>query len=381
MINYAGSLLSRFLRGEDGRTGYERSTGKSWRVQLPEFGECVLFQPLKGERDTKKVEPRFESGIFLGIQEGTAMRWIGTADGVVRTWTIKRVPDDEKWQRSLLDQMVGLPWQLRPTSSKSLESEAPAVEIELAEDKPEDVLPAAEPKRRNYIPRGIYVRRDVELKQFGYTDGCDGCERARAGLSHRAHSQACKQRIMEELSKTEAGKKKVDKVRRKEEEYLVAYQDREEKRKAGEQQGDGSKKQKSAEKEFEEMDRILSGAGGIGQGGRDEPAASGPAEAPAVLDDAGEAAGAGGGVMDVESHGNDVQVSMDIGVLHRLKCDADFEEKVREASLMETSQLMMDEEVETRRLLLQIGAVSLEEAYDFKQPSIVELFAPPRVTG
>ena len=78
---------------------------------------------------------------------------------------------------------------------------------------------------------------------------------------------------MEELSKTEAGKKKVDKVRRKEEEYLVAYQDREEKRKAGEQQGDGSKKQKSAEKEFEEMDQILSGAGGIGQGGRDEPAA------------------------------------------------------------------------------------------------------------
>ena len=381
MINYAGSLLSRFLRGEDGRTGYERSTGKSWRVQLPEFGECVLFQPLKGERDTKKVEPRFESGIFLGIQEGTAMRWIGTADGVVRTWTIKRVPDDEKWQRSLLDQMVGLPWQLRPTSSKSLESEAPAVEIELAEEKPEDVLPAAEPKRRNYIPRGIYVRRDVELKQFGYTDGCDGCERARAGLSHRAHSQACKQRIMEELSKTEAGKKKVDKVRRKEEEYLVAYQDREEKRKAGEQQGDGSKKQKSAEKEFEEMDQILSEAGGIGQGGRDEPAASGAAEAPAVLDDAGEAAGAGGGVMDVESHGNDVQVSMDIGVLHRLKCDADFEEKVREASLMETSQLMMDEEVETRRLLLQIGAVSLEQAYDFKQPSIVELFSPPRVTG
>ena len=151
--------------------------------------------------------------------------------------------------------------------------------------------------------------------------------------------------------------------------------------KPGEQQGDGSKKQKSAEKEFEEMDQILSGAGGIGQGGRDEPAASGPAEAPAVLDDAGEAAGAGGGVMDVESHGNDVQVSMDIGVLHRLKCDADFEEKVREASLMETSQLMMDEEVETRRLLLQIGAVSLEEAYDFKQPSIVELFSPPRVTG
>ena len=109
LVDYCGTLLSRFQRGADGFTPYERSTGKKWRIELPEFGECVWYQPLKGERDRSKLEAKFEPGIYLGIQEGTAMRWIGTAEGVVRTWTIKRKPEEEKWRADELSSFVGLP--------------------------------------------------------------------------------------------------------------------------------------------------------------------------------------------------------------------------------------------------------------------------------
>ena len=169
----------------------------------------------------------------------------------------KRLADDEKWDKALLDKMVGLPWQLRPTSSKALEDERPEIAIELAEpEAPEEEKPV-EKKKRGYVPRGISVRKDVELKQFGFTEGCDGCDRARHGLSHRAHTKACKERIMGEMRKTEAGRKKVEKMERRAEEFIVAAHDRDEKKRSLGEGGKDPKKVAMQEQALEDMDRIL----------------------------------------------------------------------------------------------------------------------------
>eukprot|EP00435_Cladocopium_sp_Y103_P016599 s3099_g4.t1 len=386
LVDYCGALISRFLRGPDGRTGYERSTGRPWRIKLPEFGENVLYQPLKGEREKKKIEPKFEPGIFLGLQEATGLRWIGTGDGVVRSWTIKRLADEDKWQRDKLESMIGLPWQLRPKIEKDADIGKLPLPFELAveDDQPEEKTeePPKEVKRRDYVPRGIYIRKDVELKQFGFTEGCDGCDRARHGLSHRAHSRACKERIMGELEKTEDGKQRVAAVRQKEEEYLVAVQEREEKKKrlSDEQLGGPLKSVKQIEGE-REMDAILGPLEEVAaeEPGRDGPSGEQPsssadvpaAEVPEIAID--------GDAMEEEQ--NLVQQpAMDIGSLHRTSTDLNFVEAVREASLMETAQLLLDEEIELRRVLLQTGSLSLKRAYDHGGPSVVELFSPPRVT-
>ena len=200
MTDYTGTLLSRFNRGPDGRTPYERSTGKKWNIALPEFGEGVLFQRLKGEGTASKLEARFEPGIFLGLQEATGLRWVGTETGVVRTWTIRRRPVEDQWKKEELDKVIGLPWQLKPKISaeglRSLPSSERPIEIELP---PKEEEPAkVERKSKDYIPCGIYIRRDVELQEFGFTDGCDGCEAAKLGLAHRQHSRACKARIVQE---------------------------------------------------------------------------------------------------------------------------------------------------------------------------------------
>ena len=249
LVDYCGTLLSRFRRGPDGFTPYERSTGKAWKIKMPEFAECVLYQPLKGERSTEgKMQPKFQDGIYLGIQEATAMRWIGTPDGVVRAWTVKRRPDEEKWRPEQLAAMIGLPWQLNApgerTSGRPFDQLPAEIRIELEDEPGEPQAPAVgvEKKGRTYVPRGLYIRRDVELQEYGYTPGCDGCHAAENGLTHRPHSRVCKARIAEEVKKTEAGRRRLDAVSGREDRFVVAVHEKAEREKRDSLEAGGEQK-------------------------------------------------------------------------------------------------------------------------------------------
>lgn len=401
LVDYCGTLLSRFQRGPDGRTAYERSTGKTWKIKLPEFGENVWYQPLKGERAHGKLEPKFELGVFLGIQEGTAMRWVGTPTGVVRTWTIKTLPDDAKWQMDVLNGFIGLPWQLRPAPVP--DGGVPrivldkAVQIDLPVESPDQQSEAIVVKgKKGYVPRGIYIRKDVELQRYGYTEGCDGCMAARQGLTHRQHNRACRERIAQELLKTEEGRARLERVREKEEKFIVDFQEKEAERgkRAGENVASGAKaKQPRGAVDDSVLDEILGEGALLGSEEGDGDGQGGHSVAAAPMLD-----GAASGSNDVlvqsgsvdDGMGEEVATQvdeqfsghMDIGGLHlaAIGQSDEFVQAVREASLCETACLLMDEEVEARRVLLQIGAVSRKDAYDFSSKSIVELFSPPRVT-
>jgi len=53
---------------------------------------------------------------------------------------------------------------------------------------------AAPPERRR-----VYIRKEVELKRYGYTDHCPGCLGAAANQPGTPHSEACRARIEHEL--------------------------------------------------------------------------------------------------------------------------------------------------------------------------------------
>ena len=77
----------------------------------------------------------------------------------------------------------------------------------------------------------------------------------------------------------------------------------------------------------------------VGQGGPVSAAAS--SSAPVEIVEESGAVGGEAENMEVERMARDEpQHSMDIGALHRLNDDVEFVEKVREASVAETSQLM-----------------------------------------
>ena len=392
LINYASVLLSRYSRGADGRTPYERSTGKTWKQCLPEFGETVLYQPLKGEHSASKLDARFEDGVFLGIQEGSAMKYIGTAKGVVRAWTIKRRPESERFEAEVFDSMVGVPWELVPQSVAGMKDRGMRQEISIglpSEELPDETAEGR--KSKGYVPRGLYIRRDVELAEFGYTANCDGCAAAKHGLAHRQHSRACRERIASELSKTEEGKQRLDRVREREEHFMLQTHEEEEARKKRVLDGEdvaASVPKRALVSEPSAADAIP------------VPSAQGPGVQPPVDHDLQAAdlvpdcppddvmSDAGNGSAALQS-GSGADGGMEIGSLHRLlRCDAGGDESFRralqEASLVEARWLMDDPVVNDVRLGLQLGSMSVKQCYSLTGasdgPSVAEMYPQPRVS-
>jgi len=399
LVDYAGATLRRYQRGADGRTAYERSTRKPWRLKLPEFGEGILYQPLKGERAGSKLDPKFEKGIFLGIQEGSALKWIGTNEGVVRAWSVKRRAPEERWNLEELNHMVGLPWQLKPPVEASKKVEAGGgINLEVEYQPPEEPKNVKEKRRKGYVPRGIYIRKDVELKQFGYTENCDGCIAAEKGLGHRQHSNACKERIAEALSKTDDGRLRLELIKKREEEYIVKYQEEEEKKRKGESLANAPLKSTRVEEPSLEdliaesgLADDLGPAGSNISGHQGGPVESTSADGPPGGVGRPSAAGIPGEPStameeDVEEQGTSLP-AMDIGALRVLslgdggtEVDEQFVACMREASFAEAMDQMADEEVAKVQLDFQRGVMSLAAAYGLTKPEVAELYSPPRVT-
>ena len=69
MVSYASSLVNKFMIDTEGKTSHERCRGRKFNKQLPEFGECVMFLKTPADKNREKLEPRWESGVFLGVNE------------------------------------------------------------------------------------------------------------------------------------------------------------------------------------------------------------------------------------------------------------------------------------------------------------------------
>ena len=68
---------------------------------------------------------------------------------------------------------------------------------------PEEVLPPHPvPRAFEFVSRQVKIRRDVELRLYGYSEGCGGCEAAKAGTIPRNHSMACRSRIEEAIAQS-----------------------------------------------------------------------------------------------------------------------------------------------------------------------------------
>lgn len=223
LVDFAGAVWSRYQLGPDGRTAYERSTGKQWKQKLPEFGECVFYRPLKEKGGKqRKLDAKFEDGIFLGIQEGSALKWIGTSEGVLRAWSLKLKPPSDKWDRKQLDAILGLPWGLRPPKPDQ-GAVSPMLERPLQIDLPEAPAQTVEEpseKQKDYLPRGVYLRKDVEFAKHGYTPGCDGCIAAEFGMARRHHTPQCRSRLYEAMMQDEQGKARIEQARQREMRYF-----------------------------------------------------------------------------------------------------------------------------------------------------------------
>ena len=105
MIEHAMSIYRRTHVGSDGRTCIERIRGRSGRDVVAEFGESILYLPLRGNLDDKRaskinLEPRFLNGVFLGVSDASDELIVWNAsEGIRKARTIRRRPEMEMFNK------------------------------------------------------------------------------------------------------------------------------------------------------------------------------------------------------------------------------------------------------------------------------------------
>lgn len=97
MTEHASVLLNKAAKGDDGKTPHERLRGKKATLIGVEFGEGVFFRTKPSRDRLAKLECMWEHGIYLGQRAASGESVVGCASGVVKTRTIKRKPEEDRW--------------------------------------------------------------------------------------------------------------------------------------------------------------------------------------------------------------------------------------------------------------------------------------------
>ena len=117
-VSYASSVINKFTVDTGGNTAHERCRGRKFNRQLPEFGECVMFHKTLSNKHGEKLEARWESGVYLGVNEASQELIMGTPQGAVKASEFKRKgSEEERWNLDDVNAMKGLPWKPDPNTA------------------------------------------------------------------------------------------------------------------------------------------------------------------------------------------------------------------------------------------------------------------------
>ena len=100
-------LLSRYKVDTEGKTGYEKRRGRRCNTPLAIFGEAVWYKQLEKEKGRQKFDVKWHQGVWLGHSRTTNEALIGTADGVIKAYACKRLPEAERWNAKMVEDMHG----------------------------------------------------------------------------------------------------------------------------------------------------------------------------------------------------------------------------------------------------------------------------------
>ena len=223
MVEFAAVLVNRYEVGRDGKTPYERLKGKNSKVLGLEFGEKLHFRRSRAGGKLAKLDMAWSDGVFLGFRSQSGEVIVGTEDGVMKTRTVRRKPEEERWHEENLKMVGGVPWRPSPGDDEG-SAILPAMyvpEVEFNMREPDVEIRRPDVKEEELMPRRLYIKaKDVE--NFGATDRCKGCTAIIRGGPRVAHSEACRKRLTEAIAESDEGKERIQAA----ENRALEYQDR-----------------------------------------------------------------------------------------------------------------------------------------------------------
>ena len=162
LVRHCAWLITHYQVKSDGKTPYERLRGRPCQGQVAEFAEVVDFRDPGKAADMPKLDDRWNLGLWLGKSLASDEHYVGTSAGVRRCRSIWRRPEKQRWDRKMLTEMNGEPWN--PTAHH--------------QDKPPQV-------------RGVYITLERQIK-YGGTKGCAACFG-----NAKVHSPECRARFQD----------------------------------------------------------------------------------------------------------------------------------------------------------------------------------------
>ena len=108
MIRWAAMSMSRFRKGRDGLTPYQRQKGRRCEIDAVPFGEVVHYRLPEVARDRHQaLEERWGKGIWLGHARHTPEAIITSDAGIVKAYAVKRLPADQQWDDERIKNIKG----------------------------------------------------------------------------------------------------------------------------------------------------------------------------------------------------------------------------------------------------------------------------------
>ena len=205
LIRWSSMTLTRYQVGADGKTGYERMKNRRCNMAICAFGEMVMYKelhPAETQRDKSVMD--WKQGLYLGGLMRSNESVVGTEQGVIKAFAIKRMAGKERWNLEAVKSMPGT--LMGPDPSRPGRDRVP-IRIEARIER-EVEQPSGSDGRKKQV-RIMKITRKI-LEKVGFTEECEGCRYMQAGMEEqREHSEKCRQRIEKELVKTEEGQRKI----------------------------------------------------------------------------------------------------------------------------------------------------------------------------
>ena len=168
IATFVGDTIARYRKGPDGKTPWERETGRKWSRQTLEFGERIFIKENRARPNNKSWEPKMVEIRYVGHHARTGSVIGLTSEGVKCGSAVKRLPEGERWSIDGWNELRGLPWELKPKQREApgqIVDDVPAPAVVVPTVVPE----AKEPQRKNF-----YVRA-ADVAAYGKTKGCKAC--------------------------------------------------------------------------------------------------------------------------------------------------------------------------------------------------------------
>ena len=142
----------------------------------------------------------WSGAVYLGRENhsGQHILFDSKTETVAYARTVMRLPNVQKWNKDAMAAVRITPWNLHEAAKPDV------IFREKVDARPE-------PEGQVQLARRVYIK-PADIAQYGYISGCPKCEHEMkygAGRSSAPHSEKCRQRIMEDLAKTDEGQARI----------------------------------------------------------------------------------------------------------------------------------------------------------------------------